>query len=511
LLGVVVSMPPFGIGSPAHGELPPAAQLVKQAQEACDAVDDPRWLSEIRSAFLFADGEMAFIELARAHALLGDVPRATAALDSAYDEPAAVEMLVRTVLAETTGRAPELPHDMEPARAASERMGFAMTFFKQGDFDKAREQIDLMPDWSGTPRMQARTFLEMAKTQRERGDRAAALVSCEAAAACLAKVSPPEDRIGLTIRLADALARSGGFDEARRLIQSAQRGLHQRESGDEPEAVDHLDWAQLANVYILLGNDDEARRYSRRAVEALDAAADSEPSLANDRAEEMASLCHLRVEAYLAAGRKAEARRSLDLAVAWLEKQEPTETPDILGKYFRNLFEGARQWKLRRICLDRQKADDPDGAMATLEAIPPGMVRFLTLRDMVEHASSQGREDEARTLAGHAAEHDDPALKKRERVGLLTWIAAAYAKVPDREAARGWIDKALAISKARGGKFHVTIALAQIEIGFVEDACETVRAIRNAPDRAVVLAKLAAVAAQREAKPPSPAKGAATR
>ena len=96
-------------------------------------------------------------------------------------------------------------------------------------------------------------------------------------------------------------------------------------SPDVKSASSYLRWAELGNLYVVLGDDDTANVRYRRAVREMDAWAETHPEAKQDRPSDLCGLCRWRAKAYLAVGRKADALKSLAQALRWWNKQEPAE------------------------------------------------------------------------------------------------------------------------------------------------------------------------------------------
>jgi tetratricopeptide (TPR) repeat protein len=132
--------------------------------------------------------------------------------------------------------------------------------------------------------------------------------------------------------------------------------------------------------------------------------------------------------------------------------------------------------------------------------MPFSVLPLLAGREMVRHALSLDRKDEAQRLVQVVLGMMDETSPPSVRAAVLVSAGAMYFDMSDPDAARELFVQALDLRDDADFCVPRNIALVYIEAGEFEKAYEMIRQIKGVKDRAVPLAQLAKEVARKRVR-----------
>ena len=457
------------VAEASAGELPTLLQLMDEAFATCkelkvESDEEPTWSLGI---------------LAQAQVYAGDYSGALKTVSKFDPGHRVITLLICAMRqAELTGIPPIPPTGIGEA-ADLLQADYAKFYTGRGQITQALQTAGGIPVNRGTLSFVADTYLDIAVAQLQRGDRCGTLATLRQARSLVGKMPWRPRAVEKLVRMIELFKLAGDPTSACNAAWAAEQLAETEAKQGDINEFTMLMWARVGKGHVLVGNQKAAARAFHRAFDyAVGLYKDSDPEVVGDN-----WIRGQRCTAYAKLG-------SIHYSVGWKD-HSARSFQQALKEASGIKIASTRDGNLHDIFSSQVEAGDFQGAHSTMSKIKTRFYRSHCLCKLAETNRASGQTDAARKYIEQARKLGEAEKDANDRTAIFVDIGKAQAAYRDLIAARESFQLALDVSNATKGKeYHQRVALAQIRVGLLSEAYETVKKIEELEWRVLPLARL---------------------
>lgn len=487
----------------AHGfavEVPPLAELLKQADEASVALME----SPAEDDELLKIG--VSVSLATTYARLGNQDKAAAALARGYpaEQRQGTFDDINDLLVEFTGVVPTLPDGLSPVQQLQRRRSLIIGLTRRGDWQGVAQQIELLPEVPQKINYVLREWKSAAEKQAKRGQTQEAKASLRKAWAAMQELSGEEAdyKASWAVGIALVGSRLGDPKLSSKLAESTEALLRERMTrpadkngfDDVPKML-----CDLAKVYASAGTAEQ----SAKAASLLDEARQQLDQQPPERKQDPARDCEYWLdsnEVLRTIGREGDARKARQQAAAaarQVDKRQHQELVEFADKFdpsgtVSTFLELGRASKFSVVVLAQLHAGDEAESLKTWEQMPRCMQKMLVQLDMLQYFQKRNRADNAAKCVARILSLEDDKTPAGDLIAIYVLAAKAWQELGEGAQAKEVFKRLAAHDVIRDSPQHrAQTAREAADLGLVAESYTLIQTIPNLHDRALPLARLA--------------------